>query len=179
MGKRSDFPKIPKDFYRTIDPKAVEPLLPFLVPGSTYAEPCFGVGDLAWLLNDHLTYVWASDINDSGQERLVVKDALTLTADDLQYSDMIITNPPWSRPILHKMIEHFAELKPTWLLFDADWMHTRQSATLLDRYCQSIVSVGRVRWIPGTTMSGKDNCAWYLFHKDKFGDTNFYGRTVK
>ena len=45
------------------------------------------------------------------------------------------------------MIEHFKSLKPTWLLFDADWMHTRQSVHLYEmmkyiKYCSMIVSVG-------------------------------------
>ena len=29
------------------------------------------------------------------------------------------------------MIEHFTSLRPTWLLFDADWMHTKQSQPFL------------------------------------------------
>jgi hypothetical protein len=39
-----------------------------------------------------------------------------------------ITNPPWDRKILHRLIERFSAVGPTWLLFDADWMHTKQSA---------------------------------------------------
>ena len=29
--------------------------------------------------------------------------------------------------------------------------------------CTDIVAVGRLRWIEGTTMSGKQNFAWYRF----------------
>jgi hypothetical protein len=29
--------------------------------------------------------------------------------------------------------------------------------------CSDIVSVGRLRWIEGTIMSGKQNFAWYRF----------------
>ena len=46
----------------------------------------------------------------------------------LQMADMIITNPPWDTKILHPMIEHFRSQNTTWLLFDADWMHTKQSS---------------------------------------------------
>jgi len=179
MGKRSSFERIDKDFYRTIDPMAVEPLLPFLVPGSTYAEPCYGCGDLVNLLDGYVNIQWSSDINDLNEDHVTThKDALELTEDDLKNCDMIITNPPWSRPILHAMIEHFVTLKTTWLLFDADWAHTRQSAKLMKDYCTDIVSVGRLKWIPGTTMSGKDNCAWYRFSNFKPYPTRFHGRTI-
>lgn len=170
MGKRSQFERIEKDFYRTIDPRAVEPLLPFLVPNTKYAEPCWGMGDLERLLwhgNPSLQCAWASDFGIGPEYNVGNIDALTLTKAQLKDCDMIITNPPWSRPILHAMIEHFVTLKPTWLLFDADWAYTRQSAQLIKDYCTDIVSVGRLKWIPGTTMSGKDNCAWYHFRGDK------------
>ena len=70
------------------------------------------------------------------------------------------------------MIEHFKSLKPTWLLFDADWMHTRQSREYI-KYCSMIVSVGRIKWFGN--MTGKDNCAWYLFDKETIS-TKFIGR---
>ena len=58
------------------------------------------------------------------------------------------------------MIEHFADFKPTWLLFDADWMH-KTINSLLDNV-EKVVSIGRVKWIEGTKSVGKDNCCWYL-----------------
>lgn len=73
------------------------------------------------------------------------------------------------------MIECFRNLLPTWLLFDADWAHTKQASEYL-KYCSKIVSIGRVKWIPDSKMTGKDNCAWYLFNKDP-QEIVFYGRT--
>jgi hypothetical protein len=67
-------------------------------------------------------------------------------------------------------------MRPTWLLFDADWMHTKQAATHL-QYCQRIVSVGRLKWIPDTPHKGKDSCAWYLFQATKI-ETKFFGQKV-
>ena len=93
MGKRSNFERIPKDLYRTFDPRAV-------------------------------------------------------------------------RPLLHDLIAHLSSLAPTWLLFDADWMHIQKSRPLMP-YCHAIVSVGRCRWIPDTTDDGKDNAAWYLFDQTR------------
>ena len=91
--------------------------------------------------------------------------------------DFCITNPPWERKFLHQFIETWIDICPTWLLFDADWMHTKQSAVLMT-YCKKIVSVGRVKWIEGSKNTGKDNCCWYLFDKKCLEPTQFYGRLI-
>ena len=51
------------------------------------------------------------------------------------------------------------------MLFDADWMHTKQSTHYRDML-KKIVSVGRVEWIKDSKGTGKDNCCWYYFDKD-------------
>jgi len=38
--------------------------------------------------------------------------------------------------------------------------------------------VGRVKWIPDSKATGKDNCAWYFFSEGE-GVTEFYGRVEK
>lgn len=165
MGKRSSFERRPQDFYPT-PREAVIPLLPF-VSDKTYAEPCCGKGDLISHLGRDLCG-WASDIDDG-------EDAFNLTYEDVWELDLIITNPPWSRDVLHPLILHFSSLRPTWLLIDADWMHTRQSSEYM-KLCSKIISIGRVKWIPESKMTGKDNCCWYLFEKDNKNATIFYGR---
>lgn len=177
MGKRSDFQRNPRDYYPTPE-EAVLPLIPHVKPWyKTFSEPCAGDGRLS----EHLYRLgglqpyWQSDIEP--QSSLVHKhDALILT-NPLEWADCIITNPPWDRKILHPMIEHFRKLNHTWLLFDADWMHTKQSSEHM-KYCKKIVSVGRVKWIPESKMTGKDNCCWYLFI-DKETQTEFVGRKPK
>ena len=178
MGKRSSFERVPRDFYPTPE-AALIPLLPHLQPHTKFSEPCAGNGALirhleAW---GHHCY-WRSDIEPQEEVRLgrpcIQKvDALTLT-NPLKWADCIITNPPWDRKILHPMIDHFRQMNTVWLLFDADWCHTRQSATYI-KYCSKIVSVGRVKWIPDSKMTGKDNCAWYRFEPEP-QRTVFYGR---
>lgn len=163
MGKRSEFKRVEKDYYPTIDVRAWHALKPHLPKNFKYAEPCYGQGHLANMIEGELVY--AADEEEN---------AFNLTAFDLERADYIITNPPWSRQILHPMIDHFRMLKPTWLLFDADWAHTKQSAPYM-KYCGKIVSVGRLVWIEGTKTSGKDNCAWYLFGPYQC-QTIFYGR---
>lgn len=170
MGKRSDFERVPRDFYPT-PREAVLPLLPHLPHGASYWEPCAGDGALiTWLSEAGHFCQGASDIEPrcEGVRRI---DALSLTGSP----DFYITNPPWDRKILHPLIERLSDQAPTWLLFDADWMHTRQAVPFLPRL-RKIVSVGRVKWIPDSKMTGKDNCAWYLFDKPHDDGIRFYGR---
>lgn len=179
MGKRSDMVKRDKDQYLTPQ-AAVVPLVPFLPESFTFAEPCAGDGRLVKhiesLTGGRLSF--ASDMYPDDEllqphqiSGIMQRDALTLSTADTVSSDFIITNPPWSRDkksgyLLHNLIETFARLKPTWLLFDADWAHTKQATPYLKKYGSRIVSVGRVKWIEDSNMSGKDNCAWYLFDKN-------------
>lgn len=182
MGKRSDFVKRARDFYPT-PIEAVEPLIRFLPEYFSFIEPCAGDGRLVKhmfdLMGDDVECHGAYDIelpsDDDGidlpiQYPVTVKDAFDLNMSDVTNVEYIITNPPWSRDkksgyLLHRMIEHFAELRPTWLLFDADWMHTKQATPYIEKYLLSVASVGRVSWEQNGT-SGKDNVAWYLFDSD-------------
>ena len=167
MTKRAHkkFKRNDRDFYATPE-SAVLPLLPFLPRNTAFDEPCCGAGDLvAHLEKRGHVCTNATDLN-SGHD---VFDIKTTAA------EMFITNPPWTRSILHPLIVHLSNIAPTWLLFDADWMHTKQSADL-KLYCERIVSVGRVSWM-GNGTAGFDNCAWYLFDKDHQGLTIFHGRT--
>lgn len=176
MGKRSSFERIPRDFYPT-PLSAVTPLLPHLDYGTMFAEPCAGDGALVRHLEAAgMSCLWASDIEpaDSAIDRRDAFDDLHCTAES---ADFIITNPPWDRAVLHRMIVHFSNMRPSWLLFDADWVHTRQAAPYLDRL-RKVVSVGRVKWIADSPFTGKDNCAWHLFDKPCAEPAVFYGRAA-
>jgi hypothetical protein len=54
-------------------------------------------------------------------------------------------------------------LRQTWFLFDSDWVQTVQASKYVP-HLVATVSIGRVKWIEGSTMTGKDNCQWHLFH---------------
>lgn len=177
MGKRSNFERVERDFYPT-PLSAVQPLIKFLSQRehpTDFLEPCCGENDLIRHLEANgFMCVHACDIS-MGEGF----DATTLNYrpvwNTAKYDDAyIITNPPWDRKILHPLIENLRHQYPTWLLFDADWMHTKQASFYLS-YCKYIVSVGRVKWIPNSKHTGKDNCCWYLFDKDE-QETKFYGR---
>lgn len=179
MGKRSNFTRKERDYYPT--PKeAVIPLARF-IDGTSFAEPCAGDGRLVKHLEElaplsRCTYKADIEPDRTFDRDIDKKDAFHLTDADLGYTQYIITNPPWDRKILHPLIYHFVSLRPTWLLFDADWMHTKQSAGIVKQYLTKVVSVGRVKWIEGSKMTGKDNVCWYLFYKNKYGPTVFFGR---
>ena len=173
MGKRSSFERRPMDFYATPE-AAVLPLLPWLPANARFCEPCAGQGDLIRHLMAHgHSCVSACDL--SPDTPYPEKDALQLEKDDIDTANYIITNPPWSRDVLHPMIMRFKDIAPTWLLFDADWMHTKQSKPYM-QYCRMIVSVGRIKWIADSKHTGKDNCAWYLFASKPQVHTDFVGR---
>jgi hypothetical protein len=158
MSKRSNFQKIERDKYRT-PREAVLPLLAQLPAETIFAEPCAGNG----VLIDHLTAaghkcIWASDIEP---ERADIKPADAMCLTEIG-ADMVITNPPWTRSIMHPLIDHLSAMLPCWFLFDASWAFTRQSSDLIRR-CSKIVPIGRVKWFPDSPYLGMDDAAWYEF----------------
>lgn len=175
MGKRSNFKRRARDRYDT--PWAgIEPFAKHM-KGGKYVEPCAGAMALVGpLLKNKIRLAAAYDIKPRSAG-VVKLDALKLTKKHMKGAKRIITNPPWDRKLLHAMIEHFRTLADeTWLLLDADWAHTLQAAPYM-KYCALVVSVGRLKWIPGTKMTGKENCAWYLFLR-KPCKTIFIGREI-
>jgi hypothetical protein len=181
VGKRSDFDRAPRDFYRT-PLAAVLPLVPFLKDEECFIEPCAGDGALVNAV-ESLTeraddsFVWARDAYDIEPQADFVRKANMFDVRTVAGA-LYIGNPPWRRDILHPLIEHLTSAPGSrcWLLFDADWIHTRQSVPYLPRL-RKIVSVGRVKWIPDSKMTGKDNCAWHLFSQPSDESAQFYGRT--
>jgi hypothetical protein len=170
MGKRSSFARVENDFYRT-PAEPVAPLLPHLAPRTLFVEPCAGDGALV----DHLTaagHVCVAMSDIAPQRPMARLDAREVLAPPGPI--FFITNPPWLRELLHAIIVHLSDQAPTWLLFDADWIHTKQAAPYLSRL-RRVVSVGRVRWQAGTKMTGKDNCAWHLFDRPSAAPTLFFG----
>jgi len=168
MGKRSNFKRRNRDSYAT-PPEAVPPLLPYLDGVETFAEPCAGKGDLIRHLEMHgLNCVASGDIAEG-------RDAFNWTIADCRRADIIITNPPYSRGtgrntlLARDLLWHFFTLKrPVWLLCPHDWSANCWFAEYVP-WCTDIVPVGRLVWIPGTKMNGKDNVSWYRFDHSRRG----------
>jgi len=178
VGKRSSFKRRKQDRYFT-PPEAVVPLLPHLEDVRAYIEPCVGQGHILDALTNltrqidgsYLSCFWQSDIDTGHDARFF--DYEFRECDSMISPTHFITNGPWTRELLHPIIENLSDQLPTWLLFDAPWMHTKQAIPYLKK-CRKIVSVGRVSWMQNGT-SSLDDCCWYLFDKDEC-ETVFYGK---
>ena len=152
-----------RDFYPS-PYKAVLPLLPQLAAGATFYECCAGDGRLI----DHLAFhgfrcTGASDIRPMRGD-IHTMAALDLTELDCEGADLIITNPPHDRPLMHALIDHLRQLRPTWLLLPADWIFTRQAGPYL-AFCKVIVPIGRMKIIEGSRTNGFDNYCWARFEQ--------------
>lgn len=179
MGKRTVtlFERKARDYYPTPE-KAVLPLLPHLPQHPfTFCEPCAGDGRLVRHIEKLSSGKCSLAIDIDPQAMGVLqRNALLLTPKDVVGVDLLISNPPWSIPLLHDMIRTFAELRPTWLLFYTDWLFTKQANPFLP-HLRKVVAVGRVSW-EENGVSGKDNAAWYLFDAAQEANTQFIGRAA-
>ena len=173
MGKKTKqkFERRDRDYYATIDPDAVKPLIPF-IRGLRVAEVCAGNGDLSMLLEPDVKVVWESDL-DPQNKHILQKNARYLHEGDLQDCQTIVTNPPFTWKLLEPLLEHLPTLKPTWLLLPADVMHNKRMGPYMKR-CRFVVSVGRLYWVENK-VKGVDNYCWFKFVNEQV-ETVFYGR---
>lgn len=156
MGKRSSFERRDNDFYPT-PAAAVGPLISHLRRERivTFAEPCCGDGTLIRHLESYGLVCRYRGDRANGHDALEIEN----------FSETVITNPPWERTDMHRLISHFLRTADvTWLLFDAAWAHTKQSRKLI-LSCTHILPIGRLKWIPGSRDVGKDDVAWYRFQR--------------
>lgn len=183
MSKRSDqFGRRLNNFYPS-PPEAYEPLFPFL-EDSRICDPCAGDGRALGYLRDRGHEIALASDLDPQAAGIIAKDARSYTFEDVdKYRiETFITNPPWPAPegeggatLTLAMIRVLSTLRPTWLLLPADMMHTSYAPFTL-AYCPLIVSIGRVKWIPGSKDASKDNCCWYKFVGQKVERTVFVNR---
>jgi len=176
MTKRAagKYPRMARDFYAT-PPEPILKLIPHLGDTETFAEPMCGDGAITSVLEARgWEATFLADLEPQGDmiERAEVWDVLDTVPEQYEDADLIISNPPWplppnklvgmeaGSPTVH-IIRHLMEIKPTWLLLAADFMHNRYFESL-HPYCTGAVAVGRVSW-QGNGKKGFDNAAWYRF----------------
>jgi hypothetical protein len=168
MGKRSNFERRSRDFYPT-PLNAALPLIPYLDGIHRFAEPCSGDGRLIrHLESPDRICVYHGDIA-TGQ------DALART--EYGAPDEIITNPPYTCPLLHQLISHFIGIAPTWLLLPMDFASNKRDAPFLAA-CTDIVPIGRVKWVEGTKFSSNENFGWFHFQKGHCDGPRIHPRKV-
>jgi hypothetical protein len=92
-------------------------------------------------------------------------------------ADLIVTNPPHTRSLMHPLIEHFAAIAPTWLLIDSDLANNQHAAPYLPM-CTDIVPIGRGgKWITGSAhANGLNNFNWYRFDAAHSDGPRFHRR---
>ena len=172
MGKRSDQPKIDKGKYYT-PLSALAPLLPMLPPAVNFIEPCAGDGRLADYLEQlghSCTMAFDIEPAEDRTRQIFVADAAQLDIIHIpRKTTFAITNPPWplngkkgdpAVSIIRRMLR-FNLL--TWVLLPAEFMHSAYAADLLTAHCETVVSIGRVKWFPGTKHGSMESCCWYQF----------------
>jgi hypothetical protein len=167
---------------------ATTELMRHLLPGTRFIEPCAGKGDLIRHLEaaGHFC-IGASDIDVSrwptgaehdGLPVLFPRDATARLV--RSGASCVITNPPWTRSLLHPIIENLSGQLPTWLLFDADWIHNSTVPKHLIDRCERVVAQGRVRWMEGHAddkgHGSVDNVAWYRFDATHTGGPRVFNR---
>jgi len=90
MGKRSNFERNPRDYYRT-PREAVFPIWPYLQDHQTFCEPCAGDGALIRSLHEiGITCSSAWDIKPQ-EGGIGIQDACELTEEHLNDADWIHT----------------------------------------------------------------------------------------
>lgn len=155
----------PRGFYPT-PWAAFAPLVPNIM-GYDVVEPCAGDGTLCrWIDGAGVRVVHACDIAPR-HPWVQEGDATTIKMPETGNLTIFVTNPPWPEPRAKgeptmSILRNLATQAPTWLLLPADFLHNVYAADPM-HYCRRVISVGRVKWIPGTEHEGFDNAAWYLF----------------
>lgn len=95
------------DYYCT-PPNAVEELLKRETFSHYVLEPAVGGGNIADVLVQHGFNVRSMDIVDRGYQGTEVRDFLTTTKEDMQFSPDIITNPPYA--LAKEFVEHSLDI---------------------------------------------------------------------
>jgi hypothetical protein len=172
MGKRSSFEKRARGMYLTPQ-EAIPPLLPFLGQRTTFYEPCAADGMLARMLEDHGHFCTGMSDIVPLSPAVCQQDAMDLS---FTMASCFITNPPWDVAVMQPLLRHLMAIKPVWFLLYADWLFTRQAGPYWP-HATHIVAIGRLKWIPDSPHSGKENACWVRFQENHTTEgPTFYGR---
>ena len=172
-ARQSRFEKKARSAYDTIDPRAVAALRPHIRHLTRFIEPCAGKGDLVSQLQAiGLECIDQFDIAPRA-EGIRQQDALEWQG-PLFNRPAIITNPPFYWPLVGDLIRHWVlQADSVWVLLPANFAHRATRADLM-RSCRAIVSIGQLRWEPGSKHKSVDLFAWFDFSRFSIGGTIFH-----
>lgn len=184
MGKRGDtYERSPRDLYETVDPRAVAALLPHVDRSLPFVEPCAGAGALIdGLVAAGLISLGGIDIHPL-RDDIMTGDVLTLQKQEW-HRYQIITNPPFTRALMHEIMLHCALQVPSWFLVEADWLMTQQAAKIIKDHGSDVVAIGRLKWFRKGDPRDKgndpmDNFVWLHLVPEPFGACKFWPRVAK
>ena len=141
MGKRSDFTRMKNDSYDT-PTECVSHLVRMmaLIEGHKYpgeprrfVEPCAGRGALVDELESRYGWVCTDKFDIEPRAPGVKKaDFTKVTLKRLApASALVVTNPPWTRLLLHALVDRLIEAEAeAYLLVDGNWLFTMQARVL-------------------------------------------------
>lgn len=182
MAKRGEkFERSPRDLYETVDPRAVAALLPYVDRALPFVENCAGAGALAdQLVAAGMSCVSMYDIHPL-RDDIVKGDAREI---ELLFRGQYITNPPFTRPLMHAIMWHCASQVPSWFLVEADWLITQQAGDILRKHGAEVIAVGRLRWFREGDPRDKgndpmDNFVWVKLVPEPYGGIIFWPRAAK
>lgn len=134
-SNHSEEDRADKDYYAT-PPMAVEELLKREEFNHYILEPAVGGGHIADVLTKYGHVVQAMDIIDRGYNGTEVRDFLTTTKDDLNFSPDIITNPPYA--ISDLFVEHALDISmdsvKVAMLLKIQFLETKKRYDLFKKY---------------------------------------------
>lgn len=179
MSKRGEaFERSPRDLYETVDPRAVAALLPYVDKSMPFVEPCAGAGALTdQLLAAGMACAGELDIQPL-RPHIAMLDARAVR---LNAGEQVITNPPFTRKLMHEIMLHCARQVPSWFLVEADWLFTQQATPILTKHGAQAVAIGRLKWFREDDPRQKgndpmDNMAWLQLVPEPFGGMIFWPR---
>lgn len=153
-----------KDKYRTMM-SAVEHVVEYMPNPCRFIEPCAGDGRLIKHLESFEGFECVQAFDSAPDApHIPVGDMLHMPLSSR--ADMIITNPPWRRKLLHPLMDRIIDEKwDAWLLIDHNWLATQQTAPYRE-HVRLIFPIGRHLWFdeppPGmdTHKTPMDDAMW-------------------
>jgi hypothetical protein len=139
-----------------------------------FVDPCAGAGALA----DQLTEAGRVCAAMFDIEPLR-EDILRADARELGLFWEVITNPPFTRKLMHEIMLHCARQVPSWFLVEADWLMTQQAAEIIAKHGADIVAIGRLKWFRKGDPRDKGNDPMDNFVPEPFGACRFWPRVAK